>query len=376
MTTYRTRALGAAILMIYLALPQGASAVVMPTPSEMNQAQQWGTSTFDGSQPFFSFTYNGKSSSELLGTWDVARSSRALDDHRTERTLTYTDPQTKLEVRCVGIEYNDYPTVEWTLYFKNAGASNTPILENIQALDVQFNRSQNQGEYVLHHNKGTPYSASDYQPIDTSLSAGTNLRIGAAGGRPMNTDMPYFNLEWGGQGVVAAIGWTGQWTSQWTRDNAGGLRVSSGQENTHFKLLPGEEVRSPLVTLQFYQGDAVRSQNIWRRWMITHNLPQPGDKPMPPVFSAAGADLFPNLICGAADEIPLLKSYPQRGLNVDYWWRDAGWYPCGNGWWNTGTWEPDPVRYPKGLGEVADAAHANGMKFTVWFEPERVTAGS
>ena len=41
-----------------------------------------------------------------------------------------------------------------------------------------------------------------------------------------------------------------------------------------------------------------------------------------------------------------------------------------------GTWEPDPQRYPKGLREVADHVHAEGMKLVVWFEPERVTRGS
>ena len=45
-------------------------------------------------------------------------------------------------------------------------------------------------------------------------------------------------------------------------------------------------------------------------------------------------------------------------------------------WGNVGTWEPDPQRYPKGLREVADHVHAGGMKIVVWFEPERVTAGT
>ena len=76
------------------------------------------------------------------------------------------------------------------------------------------------------------------------------------------------------------------------------------------------------------------------------------------------------------DEIRYIDRYVKAGAKLDYWWIDAGWYPCGDGWGNVGTWEPDPQRYPKGLREVADRVHAGGMKLVVWFEPERVTAGS
>jgi NPCBM/NEW2 domain len=42
-----------------------------------------------GVEPFFSFTYDGKPSAELLKTWELKRASRPLDDKRTQHTLTY-----------------------------------------------------------------------------------------------------------------------------------------------------------------------------------------------------------------------------------------------------------------------------------------------
>lgn len=365
------------VVMAWIATSSSAKAAVAPTTEEMAKARSWMSARFKDVpeaktvEQFFSFVYDGKPSAESLKTWELKRSSQELDDRRTQHTLTYVDPKTKLEVRCVGVEYRDYPTVEWTVYFKNGGEEDTPILENIQALELRLKRDKDQGEFVLHHHVGSPCEPRDYQPIDTPLVPGAKLRVGAAGGRPLNTDMPYFNLEWGGQGMIIVVGWTGQWMSEWARDDGAGLSVSSGQEKTHFKLFPGEEVRTPLVVLQFWQGgDRVRSQNIWRRWMTAHNLPQPGHKPMPVVFSGTGRSFEGS----AADEISLLKGYPKRDLKLEYWWRDAGWYPCRGSWVNTGTWEPDPARYPQGLREVADAAHANGLKFTVWFEPERVVS--
>ena len=135
----------------------------------------------------FSFTYVGKPSAELLKSWALKRQSRKLDDQRTEHTLTYTDPQTGLVLRCVAIEYHDFPTVEWTVYFKNTGSNDTPILENIQALDVQLDRGAT-GEFLLHHAVGSPADGNDYRPMETALKPGATKRIAAAGGRPTNSD--------------------------------------------------------------------------------------------------------------------------------------------------------------------------------------------
>ena len=63
-------------------------------------------------EPPFSFSYGGKPSGELLKTWPVERAERRLDDTRTERIVTWTDPATGLQVRCLAVEYSDFPTVE------------------------------------------------------------------------------------------------------------------------------------------------------------------------------------------------------------------------------------------------------------------------
>ena len=122
----RTRLLPCVVAALWIVSAQFAVAV-SPTPAEFAEARQWVAATFENgpeskaSRPFFSFTYDGKPSAELLGTWKLKRASRPLDDQRTEHTLTYTDPKTGLELRCVGVEFRDFPAVEWTLHFKNTG---------------------------------------------------------------------------------------------------------------------------------------------------------------------------------------------------------------------------------------------------------------
>jgi alpha-galactosidase len=328
-------------------------------------------------EPPFSFTYGGKPSAELLGTWKVERASRKLDDAGIEHTLTYTDPATGLVARCVGVEYHDFPTVEWTLYLRNTGAADTPVLADIQALDAVLRRDPD-CEFVLHHHTGDNCSPDSYQPHQLRLEPRSEHGFAPAGGRPTNGAFPYYNVEWPGEGVIVVVGWPGQWAARFTRDGGDGLRVRAGQELTHFTLHPGEEVRSPLVVLQFWQGDRVRAQNLWRRWMLAHNAPRLGRSlALPaPMLSACSGGFMPGLKCDEATEFQFVDDYAKEGIKLDYWWMDAGWYPCGDAWPTVGTWEPDPERFPHGIKAVSDRAHAKGMKLILWFEPERVTPGT
>jgi alpha-galactosidase len=359
---------------------------VAPTGDEMAAAQRWAVARFAGlkiedkvkasgpvasSEPPFSFVYGGRPSAEFLATWKLETSTKALDGDRSERTLVWTDPRTGLVVRCAAVVYSDFPTVEWTVYVKNAGSKDSPIIEDLQALDADFvNRSGR--EFLLHHGVGSPCQPNDFQPLETPLGPGAEKRISAKGGRPTNSDMSYFNLEWKGGGTILAVGWPAQWSATFRRDKSDGLRVRAGQELTHFTLHPGEEIRTPLIVLQFWAGEWIRSQNIWRRWMIAHNMPHPNGRPLPTHFDSCWGNMKPT----AEEEVAMVEGFARERIHLDYWILDAGWFPNGE-WWDTiGTWTPDPARFPKGLRPIADAAHATGVKFVVWYEPERVTPNS
>ena len=323
-------------------------------------------------EPLFSFVYDGQNSSEFLKQWTLERSARPRDAQRTERRLVWRDAKTGLQVRCDAAEYADFPTIEWTLYFKNTGTNDTPILSDIQALDLNLNRPA-EGEFVLHHHTADNCTADSYEPHALALTPSSVQRFASAGGRPTTGGFPYFNLEHSGGGMIAVVGWPGQWAAQFTRDADRGLRLRAGQELTHFKLRPGEEVRAPLVALQFWRGgDWIRAQNVWRRWMVAHNLPRPGGTLVPTHYGGCFGNLRPR----AAEEIEQFDGWRREGIRLDYWFIDAGWYTHPGDWWNIGTWEIDRERFPRGLREVADHAHTNNAKFVLWFEPERVVDGS
>ena len=357
--------------------PSGLSA----TLPEMIETRAWISANLPESEgrstPPFSFTYGGRPFSDLCGSWRRDVASRALEGQRTERTVSYADPQSGLVVRCVAVEYEDCPVVEWTLSFKNAGSADTPIIENLQAIDVALVQALSQ-DAVLHHSIGSPAKATDYQPLQTILKPRSDTGIATRGGRPSDSDLPYFNLAWGNGGAIVAIGWPGQWTAEFSRDAEGKVRVRGGQELTHFTLHPGEEVRGPLVALLFYRGDWIDGQNRWRRWMIAHNLPRGhGELPVPFIPASSSNQFHEMENANDENQRLFIDRYLAEEIPLDYWWMDAGWYVTETGkWYDVGTWDVDLKRFPNGLRAVVDHAHRKGIKCVVWFEPERVAPGS
>lgn len=364
------------------------SAAAEPTPQaipkstqEFTEAISWfgkfnppTPGTTPGPLPF-SFTYNGKSSRELLAGWPVRYTQRNLDAQRQEAVASYTDPKTSLEVRCVAVSYRNFPTVEWTVFFKNTGTVDTPILAGIQALDARWDRA-GADEFLLHHEFGTfyPNSPSDFMPQESRLESGQSKRFIPSKGRACADVMPYFNLETSKQsGVIVVVGWPGAWAAEFARDAKTGINITAGQELTHLRLHPGEEIRTPLMVLQFWRGDWIRAQNIWRRWMIAHNLPPSGGRPPRPLFAASAGELFDNMVkADEANQLQFIDRYREEKLPIDYWWMDAGWYVNNGRWQEPIVWQADPKRFPHGLRSITDHAHALGIKSIVWFEPERV----
>ena len=119
-------------------------------PGEMRQRDQWLKDRLLGAgeqpavasgRPAFSFVYGEQPSAKLLADWPRKSQTDKLPKDRTQHTLTWTDAKTGLEVRCVAVEYADFPVVEWTVYFKNGGRADTPILANVQAIDARIERA-------------------------------------------------------------------------------------------------------------------------------------------------------------------------------------------------------------------------------------------
>ena len=164
-----------------------------------------------GAMPPFSFVYGGRSSNKLLKDWQFEAEHKKLDENRISHELAWLDPQTGLEVCWKGLEFTDFESIEWTIYIRNTGTAETPIIENIKALNVDLRRGQDR-QYVLRHWKGTLVKAEDLAPSNTVLEAGQELTFRPNGTRLTGTagEWPYYNLDAGSEGIILVIGWPGR----------------------------------------------------------------------------------------------------------------------------------------------------------------------
>lgn len=372
-------------LMWVMRAPGWQGSAVVATSGELAAAKGWADSAFfgEGAGAPFHFTYDGRSSGDWLLGQKPSRESGRWDRGRREDVLTWADEKTGLRVRCAVVTYAHFPVIEWTLWLKNCGADDTPIIERVQGLDARF-EGRGEGEFILHGVRGDSCVAESFRPYALRLSPGimkcysppvSGERVsGKSSDGP--DGWPYFNLQRPGGGVIMAVGWPGQWEASFRRDDERGARIVAGQQLTRLYLKPGEEIRSPLIALLFWEGeDLVRAQNLWRSWYVAHNLPRIDGRPQAPITHIQ--------VEGSLKSWGGVQSYLDAGVKPDICWRDAGgrntWYPNAGGpftdkdaWLNTGTWEPDPARYPEGFRPFSDRVRERGMQFLLWFEPERV----
>ena len=345
----------------------------------------------------FSFVYDGISSTNLLKTWTTKTSSRNLDGNRVEHTLTYTDPQTGLEVRCEGIRYSREDAAEWTVFFTQRGTQDSKIIESVRAVDGLIDARAfggSGGDRGISHGcpvryyLGTQYTYNDFEPKYLFLDTGGHEKtvFKSNGGKSSTGISPFFNVEadFAGSdkvavsgGTVLAVGWPGQWQAEFSLAGTKQVRVRAGQEYGRFKLHPGETARTPLIAVLRYRGDWIDGQNAWRRWMFAWNVPKDGTQRIPPLNVPSSSNFF-DTMCRATveNQIAFIDGYRDAGIPIDYWWMDAGWYPCKGQWWNTGTWEVNRKQFAQGLRPVSEYAHARNIKTILWFEPERLTPDS
>lgn len=325
----------------------------------------------------FSFSYDNMPFIEFFPGWKGRKQSLPEKDGIIQHSIIWTDLRTALVVACEIKEYTRFPVIEWQLKLKNSSRQRTPIIKDIKSLDVRFNWDNFP---YLYYWTGDYCQPDGYEPFCVSLAHEEEFQFAPVGGRPTNRAWPYYNLHWpsANRGTIVVIGWPGQWAASFKGAEDGSVHVSAGQQTTHFTLLPGEQVRTPVSVLMFYRGGFIRSQNMWRRWMMAHNMPrQKGNLPSPILAAycgkAGGSEMA---LETEKSQIRSFSTYRRRGIKLDCWWMDAGWYPCDGTWYRVGTWDVDRTRFPRGIRAISDYCRNNGVKTLVWFEPERVHPGT
>jgi len=356
---------------------------VMAGPAEIQQVMDWAKSSFAGrtakveglltanAAPFF-FIYGGVESTKLLPGWQRDVTPKQTTD-TVEYLVRWTDPQTGLVVSADVKVFKHYPAVDWVLHFENTGTQDTPILEGIQALDVLLGTTDLKQLLTVHRLEGDACGDKSFAPFKTELAPTNNIRMLPTGGRSSNTTaFPFFNLQYGDRGAIVAIGWSGQWVSVLERTKTGPTRLTAGLEITHFYLKPGETVRTPRIVIMPWTGDRTNAHNRWRRLLLHHYVPQNAGRPTQLPIALQCYDRYSFTRTDWATEAgQIAAATAATDMGADHLWLDAAWFPGGfpHG---VGNWLAKPQEFPHGLQPVSAACHNQGLKFILWFEPERV----
>ncbi len=318
--------------------------------------------------PSFSFLLDGKPAPDFASQPPSRQEIETTPGGRLEH-LEWAGPG-GLKITAHLRRFDDFPALDWFLEFENTGPQDSPLLEDLLPLDARFPLSP-ASRLRLHHANGSLCQVDDFLPLLTGLVPGGRKELKPMGGRSSNGVLPFMNVQRPGGGLVIAVGWSGQWSANFERSQDA-LHITAGMERTRLRLHPGEKIRTPRILLLPWQGfDMETGQNLLRRLLLAHYLPRlDGQLVMPP---AAQCLQFYFYYSGQAGEAYEARALPRAAaLGTDAYWIDACWFGGEGQWWEeVGTWDVNPARFPHSIRPISDAARAAGMKFVLWFEPER-----
>lgn len=320
----------------------------------------------------YDFKVGGKSLGKNIDDWDISVGAESETGafYRGGKT-TYITLYHKSSAVTATVEatiYEEKATCEWTVYIKNTGEENSPVISDFYAVNTSIDVQNPQ----LYYSKGSYDEPYDFALMNKKLTA-FPLKFTSYDGRATDNYLPYFNISGEDGGVVFAVGWTSLWQAEISR-GIGDVSVKAKQEKFKAYLLPGEEVRSPLVSFSFYSGsNPLKGFNTFRSWVSGCVYPENIPDTMTmlefsgPMHTQTAEELFAGAD-GFGEE-----TYGK----IDYFWMDAGWYKYNEGWHDSvGSWVANPDRFPGGIIEVSDYAASKGCGLVLWFEPERVCKGS
>lgn len=330
---------------------------------EQRKSADWADENLLSSSSYpFTFTVDGVKWNPDEWTKTVTDASEEIYTGGKTKYIIFT--KDSLEVKTEVTVFEKNASAQWKVFIKNTGNTNSGVISDFYALDSLFAT----GKADIYYSIGSDTNAGDFSLVKKSLSA--KRTFSANDGKPTEKYLPYFNVNGEETGIVFGIGWTGQWDAEFSQKD-GKTAVKVRQQNFNAYLLPGEEVRSPLVSLTFYDNDnALKGFNQFRKWITDCVYPENVTKNQYLVMEVAGpeskrtSDEIIEILDGLDDDV---------FEHTDAFWMDAGWYSYNEGWYDgVGNWTVDTARYDNGIIELSTYAKDKGLGHVLWYEPERV----
>jgi len=322
----------------------------------------------NGKKPAFDFSVGGKKLSENLSEWSASLGEQTFYADGVQSTLILTGAAHSVQATVVSVYYDATATFEWTVYLKNIGDARSATVSDFYPLSTTFDIASS----TLYFSGGSYEKNDDFALYSKRLTSST-LTFDTIDGRTSRLYLPFFNLCGEDLGATVGIGWSGDWKATFSGKKTADVAVSQAELEGY--LEPNEEVRSPLVSVNFYNGNPLKGFNTFRT-RVKDSLPE-GYGPISTCFfvGAEGQDDTAN--ANEQGSLEILTKFIELGIvdKLDYAWFDAGWYETGDlNHWNLaiGDWVVDSKKFPNGLASVSETLSENGVELLLWYEPERV----
>lgn len=341
--------------------------------AEKEKCVEWFNENVIDEVPVFNLALDGtpiRLSRDTLSEWQCTKGkeSKTGEYRRNGKTTFITYKHVSgLEVTVEATLYENNATCDWTVFVKNESNENSPVISDFYAVDKIFPAKQST---ELYYSLGSNCEAEDFTLKKTDVNV--KKEFFPVGGRSSDGYLPYFNFNSGLDSFVLGIGWTGDWYMSADKTESGN-EIKAGQKEFNAYLLPGEEIRSPLISVSFYENEnSVKGFNVFRDYMKECVYRENAKD----ITSYVIADEFSQL--KTADFTEMVNSLSEEKLKtISCFWMDAGWYEYNEGWYDgVGSWVANKNRFPNGMKELGDAIKAREARFLLWYEPERVCVGT
>lgn len=202
-----------------------------------------------------------------------------------------------------------------------------------------------------------------------TLDDGREIRFGSRALSSLEA-LPWFGLDAGADRVLIGLAWSGSWRTVLV-GTAAGTYVHAGLPDMAVTARPGATIEYPHAFVAVTGARAGDQAAAVAGWLAArrHGRPFP---------ALASYNTWFTFGIGIDDALIRREMESFAAIGGELFQLDAGWYPAeqpANVYdfsAGLGSWRVDPRRFPDGLGGLSDHAHALGLRFGVWVEPERI----
>ncbi len=354
----------AVVLCLCMVASLAACTQQQPAPqtaqTAVERAQAWLEKQIKNNS-LFSFAYDGNS----YDTWE-----KTVDQAEDTWTVTYRSPEQVVFSYQATLD-RDHASVSYVGSFANEGGQASPVISDILAINSLYESS----DLSLTTAQGCTKSEYDFEPIFVDFSQEETYTMKTTGGRSSDGAFPYFDLSNGQNGLIGAIGWTGNWKATFTKTETG-VQMQAGMQETRIALPAGEQMRTPSMTLMFYDGDADAGHNALRALLLNEYIPE-SMHTIPLTLNQSGGS-------GEDDVLSAMVLADRLEHEWETLWVDAGWYGeaanadiTANVWsTQVGNWFVNTDIWSSNFYKVNAALDAKDRDLLLWFEPERSVRNS